>query len=53
MADDRGFDRRARLDHGHGNVVPELGEGDIRPLAQAVVSRDEEEDTQSLAGHLR
>ena len=35
---------RARVDHRHLDVVPELGERDPRALAEAVVGGDEEED---------
>jgi hypothetical protein len=51
VASDRDFDRRARVDHGHGYVMSELGECDKGPLAQAVVSRNEEEDAQPLPGN--
>jgi len=42
--------RRRRVDDLDGDVVAELGERDIRALAQAVVSRDEEEDARADRG---
>ena len=39
--------RRARVDHRHLDVVPELGERDPRALAEAVVGGGEEEDAHS------
>jgi hypothetical protein len=42
--------RRRRVDDLDGDVVAELGERDIRALAQAVVSGDEEEDARADRG---
>ena len=39
------------VDHGHLDLVTELGERDIRPLAQAVVCGDDEQNPQRSLGN--
>jgi hypothetical protein len=48
---DGGLHGRARVHHRHRHLMSELGQRDLRPLAQAVVRRDEEEDAETGPRH--